>query len=327
MKSLCSLSEACELIIQKKVLIIAGEESLLRQLPKGNWIGGSIPYFMTEMGGVTSHDKLSITVLPDDFKLASIKEYSKELLSNIPQDYPENGLSFVIIPCDSPCHFEYSENCSSWKGFYNSPIVGWISGIDLKDIGVKKPIVINGLTGIVQKDGAIVMHLNLNPEKYCQINTINLFSQGNGDSITFSETTTKVKECFVNGEKVLFSKYLNEKHISGQIPLVANYHGSFVNVSFKSIGSNEVSMYAPVFKGVQYKMASEILNYEQSFLAELRKMESKPLFACNCILNFVFAHLEGKKIGDLVGPITFGEIAYMLLNQTMVYVTIQKRKL
>lgn len=326
MKSLCTLKEACELINQQKNLIIAGDEALLKQLPHGNWIGGSIPYFMTENGGVTSHDKLSVTLLTDDFEMVSIKQYSKELLKNIPDDYPENGLSFIIIPGDSASHFEYSENCSTWKGFYNSPIVGWISGIDLKDIGLKKPIVINGTTGETEEESAIVMHLSLKSNKYCQINNINLFSQGNGDVITFPETGTEIKECFVNGEKMLFSKYLHGKKISGDIPLVANYHGAFINVSFKSISSQEVFMYAPVFKGVQYKMASEVLNYEQRFVTELQKMKVKPLFTCNCILNYVFAHLEGKKIGDLVGPITFGEIAYILLNQTMVYVTVQDRK-
>ena len=29
-------------------LLLAGDESLLKVLPAGNWIGGSIPYFMTE---------------------------------------------------------------------------------------------------------------------------------------------------------------------------------------------------------------------------------------------------------------------------------------
>jgi len=41
-------------------------------------------------------------------------------------------------------------------------------------------------------------------------------------------------------------------------------------------------------------------------------------FACNCILNYLYGKLEGKKTGDITGPITFGEIAHQLLNQTMV---------
>lgn len=32
--------------------------------------------------------------------------------------------------------------------------------------------------------------------------------------------------------------------------------------------------------------------------------------------------LEGKKTGDVTGPVTFGEIAYQLLNQTLVYLNI-----
>src|SRR2546428_5124442 len=41
-------------------------------------------------------------------------------------------------------------------------------------------------------------------------------------------------------------------------------------------------------------------------------------FACNCTLNYVYGKLDGARVG-LPGPFTFGEIAYQLLNQTMVY--------
>ena len=33
--------------------------------------------------------------------------------------------------------------------------------------------------------------------------------------------------------------------------------------------------------------------------------------------------LEGKKTGAFTGPITFGEIAYQLLNQTLVYLEVK----
>ena len=45
-------------------------------------------------------------------------------------------------------------------------------------------------------------------------------------------------------------------------------------------------------------------------------------FSCNCILNFLFGGLEGQKIGELYGPVTFGEIGYQLLNQTLVVLRI-----
>jgi len=40
-------------------------------------------------------------------------------------------------------------------------------------------------------------------------------------------------------------------------------------------------------------------------------------------LNYLYSGLEGKKTGNVTGPITFGEVAYQLLNQTMVYMTIE----
>ena len=41
-------------------------------------------------------------------------------------------------------------------------------------------------------------------------------------------------------------------------------------------------------------------------------------YSCNCILNYLYGDLEGKKTGGFTGPVTFGEIAYILLNQTLV---------
>jgi hypothetical protein len=42
------------------------------------------------------------------------------------------------------------------------------------------------------------------------------------------------------------------------------------------------------------------------------------VFSCNCILNYLYAELEGKRTGAITGPITYGEIANLLLSQTLV---------
>jgi hypothetical protein len=47
--------------------------------------------------------------------------------------------------------------------------------------------------------------------------------------------------------------------------------------------------------------------------------------SCNCILNYLYSELEGKKTGKVTGPITFGEIAYVLVNQTMVYLSVEDK--
>jgi len=48
-------------------------------------------------------------------------------------------------------------------------------------------------------------------------------------------------------------------------------------------------------------------------------------FSSNCILNYLYGELEGKKIKNVTGPITFGEIGYMLLNQTLTFLYIENK--
>jgi hypothetical protein len=86
----------------------------------------------------------------------------------------------------------------------------------------------------------------------------------------------------------------------------------------------KVALYAPVFPGVDYKFAKPVGDYAAAFRQRLSGVDSNGVaMSCNCILNFLFGELEGKAIGGVEGPITFGEIAYQLLNQTMVMVRVQ----
>jgi hypothetical protein len=50
------------------------------------------------------------------------------------------------------------------------------------------------------------------------------------------------------------------------------------------------------------------------------------VFSCNCVLNYLHGQLEGRHTGALLGPMTFGEIAYQLLNQTLVHVSVSRRR-
>ncbi|MGC4068398.1 MAG: hypothetical protein QM784_27885 [Polyangiaceae bacterium] len=56
---LTDLKTVVTMLENGKSLILAGDERALRQLPKGQWIGGTIPYFMGESGGVTTQDGIS----------------------------------------------------------------------------------------------------------------------------------------------------------------------------------------------------------------------------------------------------------------------------
>jgi len=97
-----------------------------------------------------------------------------------------------------------------------------------------------------------------------------------------------------------------------------------INAGIRKINKKEktVSVMAPVFPQVDYYFAKPIKDYKKEFKQELPKDISHIGFSCNCLLNFMYCNLEGHKTADITGPMTFGEIAYLLLNQTMVYLQI-----
>ena len=50
-----SVDEANRLIMAGKRLHIAGDAAALARLGRGDWIGGTIPYFLTAEGGQADH--------------------------------------------------------------------------------------------------------------------------------------------------------------------------------------------------------------------------------------------------------------------------------
>lgn len=318
---LMDTKQAAAEIASGKRLVIAGEKKLLQALPPGEWIGGSIPYFMDAAGGTVSRDKVYVDELPAATKASDIKSYSAKGLRDIAKDAPENGYTYLIIPATSPAHLEYAERAPSYPGLFMKLIFGWISGVHLDDLGKAKPCVIDGRTGACSESDAIAMHCTLAAGKMAQIGIVNLFKQGKGDTIRFAKTGFGVKQAQVNGREVDFARYIRDKKIDTKLPLVADYSGALVNVSFQEVGADQVAFYAPVFAGVDYRIAEPIGDYVADFQAALPK-EAKADLSCNCILNFLYSGLEGKRTPGIQGPITFGEIAYQLLNQTFVYLSI-----
>ncbi len=316
---LIDLQSTINLIESGKNILCAGDAELLKKLPKGNWIGGSTPYFMSQTGGEKSFDKIFVTELPNDVSLDSIKEYDTNNLDSITKDSNDNGISFLLLPAFSDVHKEYAEKAPDMEGLFEKNIVGWIAGFDLDKQGVAS--VFNGKSGESFDNKAIVMHTALASGKTAEIKIKNIFEQGSGDTISFAKSGFDCKTCFVNGKEVDFAKYIKENNINTKLPLVADFFGASINVSFMSV-EDGVKFYAPVFDAVDYKMAKPVGNYSEEF-KKIVSQEENIVFCCNCILNYLYGELENKQTGNFIGPITFGEVAYQLVNQTLVYVTIK----
>ncbi|NJK84616.1 MAG: hypothetical protein HC906_00160 [Bacteroidales bacterium] len=212
-------------------------------------------------------------------------------------------------------------------GIYNNPVLGWISGIHLNDIGKVLPKVINGKTGRAEENKIAVLHVALHKGKFAKLEILNIFEQGNGHILKFEKDGFNCTDCLINGKKQKLSDYLISNSVDTRLPLVADYSGANINISFQNVDrvKGEVTFYAPVLKNTEYKLAKPIQNYVQQFNSLLKNdvlKEEEILFSCNCILNYLYSELDGKKTGSIKGPFTFGEIAYVLVNQTMVYLSI-----
>jgi len=318
-----TLDEAVKLIQEDRILHIAADESLLQQLPKGKWIAGTTPYFITDQGGITSKDRLFVNEIPYavDFKTVV---YDKNNILDITKDAYANGITFLVMPFASDVAVFYAKEAPNSNDIFMYPIVGWISGFDLSTDS--KARVYNGVAGVSYDDKAVALHISLPDDKIASLGIVNIFNIDENDTkIEFKEDALTVTKCLVNGKEVILSDYLTENKIDTKLPLVADYNSVLVNVSIKSVSEENktVDLYAPVFSGKEYRFARSVSDYAASFSEQLQKLKDvKPILSCNCILNYLYGKLDGKATPPFAGPVTFGEVAYQLLNQTLVYAEI-----
>ena len=322
---LLSIAQANAVIERGAPLIIAGSCDALTALRRGNWLGGSIPYFITVDGGRC--DRTNVFV--DEIKLPvvhwAIKSYAAMDLQHLASDGFENGFSYVIIPANSAVHLEYAMNSGGYPDIFMKPVIGWISGVHLDDLAFEAPVVVDGRTGTVQSTEAIVLHVELPPEIQVMVQTVNLFQPGPGPTLRFTEPGFSASSALIDGKSTSLVRYMKEHGWDPSIPLVADYAGTHVNVSIRTINekTGRVSFYAPVFPHVNYREAAPVDDYVAAFSALVPK-GIEPVLSCNCILNYVYGKLEGRHTGPFTGPATFGEIAHQLLNQTLVYLAANK---
>jgi hypothetical protein len=315
---LVNLDKAISLIKEGRILHIAVDDSLLARLPAGRWIGGTTPYFIAEEGGIFTKDLLFVNEF-DFAEDARVAVYGKYNIFQIVEDCFDNGLTTLILPYGSKVAEKYGKEAPDVEELLLHPTVGWVSGCDLNAVSDAK--VYDGTTGKAYTDKAVAMYLKLPEGRTAMVNIVNIFEDDKDDPvITFPENALDTTECMVDGRKVNFAEYIRENGVDTQMPLVADCNGVYINISVKSVENGRVGFYAPVFRGIEYRFAKRVSNYVEEFRSRIAAAGAeKPVFSCNCILNFLYGGLEGKKTPPFAGPITFGEVAYQLLNQTLAY--------
>ncbi|MDR1699597.1 MAG: hypothetical protein LBR68_00185, partial [Lachnoclostridium sp.] len=315
-----TFDDVSSLILEGNLLHIAGPESLLKKLPKGNWIGGSIHSFMTSKGGIISNDLLYVDSFDDlDYKIMS---YDVDSVKNVTKDAYDYGFSIIIMPFMSPVLKFYAEEAHDFRDMFMKHIVGWVSGFDEKN--PTRAITINGQTGDIFTNHAVVLHLSLPEERNINVGIVNIFTPDeNSPIIEFDQDGFQINKCLIDGEEAVLSEYMKQNNIEIKFPMIGDYSGNGINVSFALTNDGSLQVGTPVFRNIKYRFSKPIVDYEKEFNRHVSKFRGiKPIFSINCGLNFTYGKLEGKKINTFYGPCSFGEIAYQLMNQTLVYVII-----
>lgn len=317
---LLSIAEVQAEIAAGESLFLAGSQNALSQLPRGNWVGGTICYFMTEEGGLQAEDQIFVTRIPAFSLGAEAADYGPENLAQLYRDAPVNGFTFVIMPVSTEVLKTFAEQAPTFNGFLLRPVVGWVSGVRLDRRGKDLAAVFNGKTGADYTDRCVALHVALPAKKVADLDIVNIFESGGGDVVRFEEAGFNVTGCLIDGKPENLADYINRTALGTEFPLVGDYNGTSINVSFHSADTvtGVTSLSAPVFPGVAHRFAKPVAEYSAAFDDAIVLEAHEPDFACNCVLNYVYGKLEGRKTGKITGPMTFGEIAHQLLNQTMV---------
>ena len=328
-RSMYSVAEVAAMLAAGDTLILAGEEQLLAALPQGEWIGGTSPFFMTaEAGGAHDRDRIFVQRMPAIASVAWLGMLDRAALPNMATLGPDNGYTILLIPGQSEVHSDFALHGLEWPDMFRRPVVGWVTGVAGEAAGTARPKVFDGRTGRSADDAAVVLHVALPDHAFARADIVNLFEpDADGPVLTFAEETGfAVEWAMVDGVRTRLVDHIAAHDVDIRLPLVADYNGAMVNVATAGIdaASGRADFFAPVHAGIDYRFARPVGDYARQFAEQLGRPRGEIAFSCNCILNYHYAELEGKQLGELAGPVTFGEIAYMLLTQTMVYLMIEQ---
>jgi hypothetical protein len=330
--ALLTVAEAARRIGEGRALVLAGHEAALAQLPRGTWIGGTTPYFMTDRGGLRSRDHLFATEAPACASGVRLATYDAVGLSRLYREIPEHGYGVALMPLFSRVQLAFAVGAPGYQGFGERPLVGWVAGTEVGAADAGVPLVFDGRSGAALDQAAVVMHVALPPTATAEVGIVNVFEPEGGQALGFTEAGFSASEVLVGGRRRPFVEWLAETGLDVRRPLVGDYCGARLNVGIREVDARAgvVRFWAPVFPGIAYRHAAPVADYVEAFLARapapvLAAGTEGLGFCCNCYSNYAHGRLEGRRTGPFVGPVVFGEIAYQLCNETLVYLSVTGR--
>ena len=327
------------MIAEGRVLLLAGTEEDLSSLPEGCWIGGTAGFFITPQGGVAAAGQIFYADFTAIAAAAHWRSFDAGDIHGLAQHYPENGFAILLLPGFSRLLGEVAGRIMEFDGLYNLPLMGWVSAVTLEGLPhiLPREVLPKIFAGgpKAEAERAAVLYVSLPEQYFAQLHIANLFSPGTGPDIRFPASGQfSDGTCLIGGTRGNLGRYMAEQDIDRRLPLVADHEGALLNVSILRADAERVMFLAPVSSALTYRFAEEVLDYAAEFARATAEIEpGQAAHTCICALHYYYAglsydgdgHPPRPRVGpgpDIIAPVTFGQIAYTVLNQTLTCLSI-----
>lgn len=319
-RAMASVAEVGSLIKAGHILILAGAEDDLAKLPPGNWIGGTAAGFLIRDGLAETAGQLIYADLSPIATRTVLRVVSARQLRNLSQFYPENGFAMIIMPGQSDLLRAIATRMPDWPSLYNTPLVGWVSGVPLSEIGRRQPSIFCG-TGKPRHDRAAIMYVSLPENMFAELNVVNPFSVASCTAIRFFEKGYDIRDlCQLNGQRVRLNQLISTGKIDPTLPLLADKDGALLNNSIIAHDpeAGRVTFLNPVDPALTYRFAELPVSFSDSFAKASEGINpATATLSSICVAGLRHFDETMRHRLPAIAPVTFGQIGYTLLTQTI----------
>ncbi len=323
-----------KLIEEGHVMLLSGSDKTLAGLPKGKWVAGTTPYFMDGVGKV-DEENIFVDDFTDIAKDAKIEVFDSNNIHEIAKKGYANGFIVMSLPIDTDIYFEFSTNSLEYEDIYNNPVVGFVACCNFNDygnFGQLKTFVGSGLDGQLYPDKAVALYVELPDNMAARAEIINLDTIDESTSkVVFPKTSFFQSDCTIDGKPGNIADYFEnvvkpKMGGKGYTQMITSQNGALINRDTKvvDIKKGEVSFFSPAYEGDEYYLVKPGTDYLKLFNEAIKSKGDSNIAACfSCISYFFGGSFEGRTICQN-GCYAFGEIAFQLLNKTIVTLEIDK---
>jgi len=319
--------EVAGLIHAGRILVLAGAEADLAGLPPGRWVGGTAASFITATGEQEADGQIFFSDLTGVAQNIRLHHLNLSEMRQIGRLHPANGFTIAIIPGFSELLAGISTELLDYNSIYNAPLFGWVSAVDPSQLGRLQPkSFAGGPAGSAEH--AAVMSVSLPHNLFAQLQIANLFSPGTGPEIRFAQPGFVADgDCLIGGKPDNLARYIEAAQIDSRLPLVADHDGALINISIiaSDAQTGRATFLAPVTPALTYRFAEQVLDYRYEFSRTLSELcQTSAALSCVCVQNYEHAGLRETAGLPFQGPVTFGQIAYGVLNHTLACLAISE---